>query len=167
MRRRGVVYYLRHGEDGPIKIGFTTKSVFLRVQQLQAASPEVLSCVGVEDGEITLERFRLHQFRKQQKRGEWFEPGGPLQIFLDDQFPGYSQEDLEQDYYHKDLAERVRRVRGRTKKSRERFGRCEDRHGLQMNVPLWFCKETIPNPFPTEKLVAICEELEATQDAAA
>ena len=80
----GHVYFIQQGEDGPIKIGFST-DVEGRLKSLQTATPYPLVLLGVMEGNITTEA-RLHGlFQFCRLSGEWFEPRDVLLQFIRDQ----------------------------------------------------------------------------------
>jgi len=69
-----VVYFIRAGARGPIKIG-STSDLGKRLASLQTASPQRLQLVGAIPGGAELERAihaRLSEFRI--SGGEWFGP---------------------------------------------------------------------------------------------
>lgn len=79
----GVVYFVRAGEDGHIKIGFTASKPSERIANLQTGNPVPLILVAVVPGEPILER-QLHQrFAQYRGIGEWFKPGSELVAFID------------------------------------------------------------------------------------
>lgn len=157
----GVVYYLQHGEAGPIKIGFTAASVYTRIRQLQASAPDELKCLGVEVGDKELEARRHSQFSTIRHRGEWFRPEPALTSFLGRKFPGFSQEDLDRDHWRVELVDRVRSVRGRSQSSIDHFNEVARRQKISFNITQWLSKEVIPAPFPDAEIIALCEVLEA------
>ena len=73
----GVVYFIRAGVDGRIKIGWS-RNVELRLKHLQTASPVPLHVMAIEKGSRMVE-CRLHrEFCHLRRGGEWFEPGREL-----------------------------------------------------------------------------------------
>ncbi|HEX2879947.1 MAG TPA: GIY-YIG nuclease family protein, partial [Polyangiaceae bacterium] len=83
-RTGGVIYFVRSGDSGPIKIGFTRGDASKRIAGLQTAHPEKLTLVaeigGDREGESTLHA----EFRHLRLRGEWFEPGADLLALIDE-----------------------------------------------------------------------------------
>jgi hypothetical protein len=78
----GYVYFLRAGNDGPIKIGFSSTSVERRIHGNQVGCPHKLIFLGVMAGGADLEQ-RLHRvFRVCALRGEWFNPHRRLLAFI-------------------------------------------------------------------------------------
>ena len=65
------VYFLRAGETGPVKIGWT-KDVADRRRVLQTSHPELLRVIRVVDGTPALERSLHDRFRALRLQGEWF-----------------------------------------------------------------------------------------------
>lgn len=67
------VYFIQQGEDGPVKIGYTT-SIQNRLASLQTGSPYELKLLGFYEGTIEQEKT-LHQlFAEERINGEWFDP---------------------------------------------------------------------------------------------
>jgi hypothetical protein len=74
-----VVYFLRCGKDGPIKIGWTAaRNLLGRISNLQVAHHELLSLIGFTEGGQTTEREWHERFSAIKIRGEWFEPAPEL-----------------------------------------------------------------------------------------
>ena len=71
--RNGGVYFIRSGDNGPIKIGYSSNGPQARMGELQVGSPEELKIVGWVPGPKPLEK-KIHTFLDGWKiRGEWFE----------------------------------------------------------------------------------------------
>ena len=67
-----MIYFIRSGSKGPIKIGFTSNSVEERMSDLQVGNPFKLYLVGCISGGIDKEA-ELHQmFKDDRINGEWF-----------------------------------------------------------------------------------------------
>lgn len=66
------VYFIGPGDDGPVKIGFTTH-IATRLQQLQIASPVPLVVVASVIGTRLVEALLHRWFRRWHIRGEWFD----------------------------------------------------------------------------------------------
>jgi hypothetical protein len=72
------VYFVRHGGNGPIKIG-VAKNIRARLATLQIATPERLSFLGAMLGAGEHEEKQLHgRFAELRERGEWFRPAPEL-----------------------------------------------------------------------------------------
>lgn len=70
-RGPGCIYFVQVGDDGPIKIGYSTNPA-RRLAALQASHPEVLHLIGLTQGS-QLEEDRLHEQLAQWRiRGEWY-----------------------------------------------------------------------------------------------
>lgn len=79
--RPGEIYFIRMGQDGPIKIGFSG-NVATRFAGLQIGCPHELSLLGRMPGGLDDER-RLHaRFDALRIRGEWFRPEPELLAFI-------------------------------------------------------------------------------------
>lgn len=71
---KSCVYFVQAGESGPIKIGFTEKSLSNRIRSLQTGCPEVIRVLGTISGQRETE-LKLHsRFKQHRKQGEWFDP---------------------------------------------------------------------------------------------
>lgn len=77
-RGEGCIYFIRCGENGPIKIGFTAKPVAARLEELQTAHHEALCVMGDVPGTVATERILHARFAHLRIRGEWFSPGSDL-----------------------------------------------------------------------------------------
>lgn len=73
----GVVYFIRAGQRGPIKIGFT-RNIERRIRQLQSGSPQPLRVLGTLPGDRATESMLQALHREQRIRGDWFRPSGDL-----------------------------------------------------------------------------------------
>lgn len=75
----GRVYFIRQGETGPIKIGWTGKDIWLRRASLQGGNPETLVVLGVVEGVERSAEAEWHlRFRDLHFRAEWFLPARRL-----------------------------------------------------------------------------------------
>lgn len=72
-RDNGFVYFIRAGEQGPIKIG-TALDVPRRLKKLQQAHSEKLTILAARKGGRVTERKYHERFAALRIRGEWFEP---------------------------------------------------------------------------------------------
>jgi Meiotically up-regulated gene 113 len=66
------VYFIRAGEDGPVKIGWAA-NVEKRRKTLQTAHHRPLHLIRVVDGDIETERWFHRRFSEGWLKGEWFE----------------------------------------------------------------------------------------------
>ena len=80
-QKRGCVYFIQAGEDGPIKIGFS-KDVESRLTDLQVASPEELRLLRTIEGTKEDEAHVHYLFSSYRLRGEWFEPAICLERYI-------------------------------------------------------------------------------------
>jgi hypothetical protein len=83
MGNNGLIYFIQHGENGPLKIGFTRGSIKTRLNTLQVGNPVLLSVVKVVDGTPSHELDIHDMFGRSKIRGEWFEPTPELLKFID------------------------------------------------------------------------------------
>lgn len=80
-----MVYFLRAGLEGAIKIGWTEADIFDRIAQLQIACPDELIILGVIARlELSGERKLHRQFTHLRIRpnGEWFRPEPDLLEYI-------------------------------------------------------------------------------------
>lgn len=78
-----VIYFIRVGDAGPIKIGWAKNGPLRRLADLQIAHFEELKIVGVIRCESILEETLVHdRFRYLRIRGEWFEPAPEILDYI-------------------------------------------------------------------------------------
>lgn len=77
------VYFIQHGEGGPVKIGYSNK-VVQRFVALQSGSPIQHYYLGNIPGARTLERDLHTRFARTHVRGEWFEPTEELLKYIEE-----------------------------------------------------------------------------------
>ena len=82
VRRPGEVYFVQHGNDGPVKIGFRSLSSEDRIANLQTGNPVELRRLAALPGTPEDEKTLHHSFRKLRIRGEWFRLEEPLLGFI-------------------------------------------------------------------------------------
>lgn len=76
------VYFIRQGDDGPIKIGFTASNPEKRKQQLQTSIADTLHTLLVLPGTRATESHYHARFADLRLRGEWFRPDPVLLDFI-------------------------------------------------------------------------------------
>lgn len=77
----GFIYFAQCGDDGPIKIGYSSDPT-LRAGTLQTAHHEELRLLCTLPGD-TEDEARLHRrFKRSRIRGEWFRPSPSLVQFV-------------------------------------------------------------------------------------
>jgi hypothetical protein len=71
---KGTVYFIQcNGDQGPIKIGFTTrKDARSRMSDMTTGNPYELHLIGTRPGTVRGERKLHRKFKAQHLRGEWF-----------------------------------------------------------------------------------------------
>lgn len=69
--RPGTIYFLTYGDDGPIKIGFTSNLDY-RVQHIQTGCPFEVRVLGTVLGGMGLERQIHQRLWRYRLKGEWF-----------------------------------------------------------------------------------------------
>jgi hypothetical protein len=87
------IYYIRKGQEGPIKIGFTKRSAEKRMLQLQTGHHERLFLIGTSPGEFDDEQAIHKELKDYRLAGEWFEPKPELlsaiKDIVENQHPWY------------------------------------------------------------------------------
>lgn len=68
------IYYAQPAKGGLIKIGFTTKDVKSRINELQTGCPDKLVVLATEEGGEKREAELHNQFQDLREIGEWFRP---------------------------------------------------------------------------------------------
>lgn len=69
----GYIYFVKFGEDSPVKIGYT-QNIDHRLGQLQIGNPYLLSVEIAVPGNEGCEELLHEHFRNAWIRGEWFWP---------------------------------------------------------------------------------------------
>lgn len=69
-----MIYFIQAGENGPIKIGYTEKSPYKRLNSLQVGNHEELTLIAIMPGGERSESELHKRFEYAHKRGEWFYP---------------------------------------------------------------------------------------------
>lgn len=77
-----LIYFVRSGDDGPIKIGHTSTGVGRRVSTLQTGNPLKMTLLAVEPGTRTRERELHDMFADAEMPGEWFKPTKALLMYI-------------------------------------------------------------------------------------
>ena len=74
-------YFIQSGDDGPIKIGFTSKEdPKERLRDLQTGNPAKLHLIATISGDV--ERELHEQFKHDRISGEWFHASPELVNFI-------------------------------------------------------------------------------------
>jgi len=74
-----VVYFIRQGLTGPIKIGYSTNGIYKRLKGLQTGNSSILYPVGaIIGGTKETEKVLHDRFAHLKIKGEWFYPGRDL-----------------------------------------------------------------------------------------
>jgi hypothetical protein len=76
------IYFIQQGEDGPIKVGYST-SPKERLKALQTASPYALHLFKVVEGNEEMEKQIHSRFAEVQLQGEWFQPTESLLAYIE------------------------------------------------------------------------------------
>lgn len=83
-----MIYFFQSEDDGPIKIGVTTRPVNSRLSGIQADSPTKIKALGYIIGGIDKETELHRRFEAYRLHGEWFSPHPDILNFIkDNAFP--------------------------------------------------------------------------------
>jgi hypothetical protein len=77
-----MIYFIRAGKSGNIKIGYTGGTVKHRRGDLQPGNSTRLLILGVMDGDRSRETQLHRQFNSLHVRGDWFRAGQELRDFI-------------------------------------------------------------------------------------
>lgn len=77
-----MIYFVRCGKDGPVKIGYTSTGLTARLNFLQVGCPWQLEVLGTIEGSRSDERALHKQFAHLHLRGEWFHPTAELMALI-------------------------------------------------------------------------------------
>jgi DNA-binding NtrC family response regulator len=81
--RKPTIYFIQHGQTGPIKIGQTKTTVAKRFAGLQTCSAEPLRVIATMATRGQVSERALHaKFRGLRTRGEWYKPERELIDFI-------------------------------------------------------------------------------------
>lgn len=85
-----MIYFIRSGKKGPIKIGYTDGDADQRLASLQPGNPFELNLLGCISGDMEREKLIHQKFEAYRVRGEWFRATSELLslIFTGDGWPG-------------------------------------------------------------------------------
>jgi len=70
---RGLIYVIRNGSDGPVRIGFAKHNPQKRMEGLQIGNPVTLLLCMTIPGTLKLEQAIHRVLRGKRIRGEWFD----------------------------------------------------------------------------------------------
>ncbi len=80
---KAVIYFIRVGDVGPIKIGWAKHGARSRLLELQISHYEELKVFATIECDSVLDETRIHdKFRGLRIRGEWFEPAPELLDYI-------------------------------------------------------------------------------------
>lgn len=79
-----MIYFIREGFEGNIKIGYTTDDIYIRKQSLQTGNSKRLIIIGTMDGDLDFEARLKEQFKHCRLVGEWFSPTIELLEYIKD-----------------------------------------------------------------------------------
>jgi len=77
-----LLYFIRQGEEGPIKVGRSVDP-WSRRDELQTGNPDRLHVGGVAFGNPGFEADLHDSFGQYWIRGEWFQPAGELERLIE------------------------------------------------------------------------------------
>lgn len=77
----GSVYFLRLGDEGPIKIGFA-QDLSRRLSSMRTGTPQEVVLLAAMPGTLADEEALHARFAHLRRKREWFEPGEDLLAFI-------------------------------------------------------------------------------------
>ena len=78
------VYFIRAGENGPIRIGFSTQ-IFMRKKSLVPWSPYPLTLLAeIPDGTMAIEAMLHRRFHQYRFNRDWFSPAPEILSLIDE-----------------------------------------------------------------------------------
>lgn len=80
---KAVVYFIRAGASGAIKIGTTRSNPHARLRDLQTGNPDPLTLLAAMPGGADVERGLHERFADSRLTGEWFRPTDRLLGFIE------------------------------------------------------------------------------------
>jgi len=83
-RPLGIVYFIRCGDSGPIKIGYTAKPINGRLNGMQCGNPEPLHLLATMPGDRGLEQSLHELFAVHRQAREWFRATPELLWLIDE-----------------------------------------------------------------------------------
>jgi hypothetical protein len=89
-----VIYFVQSGNDGPIKIGYTS-DVARRINKMQCDTPHKLHVLGVLDAEQNTEKELHSRFAPFRYRAEWYNPEQELLDYAKEHMEPYADPNAE------------------------------------------------------------------------
>lgn len=80
--QQSIVYFIRQGIFGPVKIGITV-DLQHRLKSLQTGSPTPLFVLGTIPGGLNEEKILHSRFKAYRVSGEWFVPDDAMLLALE------------------------------------------------------------------------------------
>lgn len=80
--KQGHLYFLQVEPFGPVKIGWTTGCVSIRMKAIQHSSPHELKWLGAVEGPRSMETWAHRKFAAHRVRNEWFNPTPEVMAFV-------------------------------------------------------------------------------------
>jgi len=87
-----MIYFFQIEGNGPIKIGYTTSDVKIRMTTVQSSVPYKLNLLGYFSGGWYKEQEIHRKFSKFRMRGEWFRPSKKILQYLEQEMKRIGQE---------------------------------------------------------------------------
>lgn len=109
----GTVYFLQVQPKGPIKIGFTTAHVNLRVRALQHGSPHELKWIGYFRATKKDEQAAHARFAEHRIRAEWFYPAQAVLDFVNEKCPVFDEAEYLRAIFQEDHRQLFKKIRHR------------------------------------------------------
>lgn len=156
--KRGFIYFLQLKGDGPIKIGFTRGSPYLRAKALQQTSPHELEWVGYFTG-VTLDERKAHRKLKDDAiRAEWFHPTQRVKDFIESKCSGFNAKETVARIFHEDLLNEIVATVGRNHGDLELFRQCFPNWEVVRSFSQWRDHTKVPTPMLIKQALKAVEK---------
>ena len=77
-----MIYFIRSGKSGPLKIDYTDENIEKRIQSLQIGNPHELKLVAIIEGDQSKIAELHRRFKKFHIRGEWYKPDREIIVYI-------------------------------------------------------------------------------------
>lgn len=77
----GLIYFI--GGGGFVKIGWTEKDIYGRLNSLQVGCPHELFILGLRPGSVLVEWEFHERFKEHHLRGEWFVLAPEIELYIE------------------------------------------------------------------------------------
>lgn len=112
-----MIYFIRDGSNGYVKIGYTSVCARVRLAQMQVSTASVLELVGTMEGDLYAEADLHSRYSAQRVRGEWFRPSDDLLVLIAMSPPTPKGKSKTADFWNGYSSQEVSRLTGISKSS--------------------------------------------------